>query len=89
MSLRDLFNERRWRTQDLAALTVVIRHRGAPGDERRIAGADILAIEGGGLTVVAVDSEGQPVDDGRAFIPWHRVLRVVAPEAVLYVKEER
>ena len=87
MNLRDLFNERRWRSQDLERLVVVIRHRGAPEDERRIVGADILAVEGGGLTVVAVDASGAPVDDGRAFIPYHRVLRVYAPEGLLFARE--
>jgi uncharacterized protein (UPF0248 family) len=77
MNLRDLFNERKWHTGDLAVLTVVVRHRGAPGDERRLPGAQIVEIGSAGLVV-----DGG--EEGSVFLPWHRVLRVVAPEAVLW-----
>lgn len=87
MNFRDLFNRHKWHSGDLSALTVVIRHRGAPDDERRLSGATILEIGASGLIVEAQDAEGAPVDDGRAYIPYHRILRVIAPDAVLYTKE--
>lgn len=76
MDFRELFNRHKWRSEDLGALTLTIRHRGAPGDVRRLSGAEILEITAGGLFVRALDKEGKPVDDGRAFIPYHRLLRV-------------
>lgn len=82
--LREIFNRHKWHTGHLAVLTVFIRHRGAPGDERRLLGADIHEIGPRGLVVDAVDAEGEPVAEGRAFIPWHRVLRVVGPEGTLW-----
>jgi uncharacterized protein (UPF0248 family) len=86
MDLRSLFNARKWHTGDLAVLSLVIRHRGAENDERRVSGAGILEINGAGLIIEARDAEGAPIDDGRAFIPYHRLLRVVGPEGVLYEK---
>ena len=97
MDFRALFNTHKWHTDSLGALTLSIRHRGAPGDTRRVFGSDILEITGGGLFVRALDNEGKPVDDGRAFIPYHRILRIVrrdpvgtnpggAPEELLFEK---
>lgn len=83
--LRALFNARKWHTGDLAVLTVFLRHRGAPGDERRLSGAQIHEIGADGLVVDAIDEEGEPVAGERAFVPWHRILRVVAPEGDLWV----
>ncbi len=88
MDFRELLNERKWHRGDLAALTLVVRHRGAPGDERRISGGSIFEIAAAGIFVEARDAEGEPIDDGRAFIPYHRLLRVLAPEGLLYERKE-
>ena len=81
MNLRDLFNQHKWHTGDLGVLTVVIRHRGAPADEKRVSGAEILEIAASGLTVRSDE------DEAGVYIPFHRVLRVIAPEGVLFEKE--
>jgi uncharacterized protein (UPF0248 family) len=94
--LREIFNARKWHTGDLADVHVDIRHRGAPGDERTVYGADILEIRPGGLRV-RVDPEvydpelyevsDDDLADGNAFIPYHRVLRVRARDgAVIWEK---
>jgi uncharacterized protein (UPF0248 family) len=86
MNLRELFNDRKWHRGDLRELVVTVRHRGAPGDERTVLGGEITDIRPGGL-VVAVDVEVYEdggVEDGAVFIPWHRVLKVAAPEGILW-----
>jgi uncharacterized protein (UPF0248 family) len=89
MDLRKLLNDHRWHTQDLATLRIVVRHRGAPDDERALSGASILEIAGNGVFVEARDADGEPIDDGRAFIPYHRFLRVRGPEGLLYERKEK
>lgn len=94
--LRELFNERKWSTGDLGALEVTIRHRGAPRDERLIPGHAIGAVSGNGFTVVeagewsfsADDGDAPLTSEGEVFVPWHRVLRVVGPDGVLFRKPE-
>lgn len=88
MDLRELLNERKWHRGDLGSLHLVVRHRGAPEDERRIAGGAVLEIAAAGVFVEARDAEGEPIDDGRAFIPYHRFLRVIGPEGTLYARKE-
>lgn len=80
MRLRDLFNQRRWATGDLAALTIVVRHRGAPDDRRVVEGAAIVGVLPGGLHVGDEGVE-EPV-----FLPWHRVLAVREGDVVLWEK---
>lgn len=94
--LRELFNERKWHTGDLASLEVTIRHRGAPRDERLIPGHAITDVNGNGFTVVeagewSFSEEGEDApatSEGTFFVPWHRVLRVVGPDGVLFRKPE-
>ncbi len=88
MDIRNLLNERKWRQADLSSLSLVVRHRGAPEDERRISGGSILEIAAAGVFVEARDAEGEPIDDGRAFIPYHRFLRVTGPEGLLFERKE-
>lgn len=88
MDLRNLLNNHKWHKGDLGQLTLVVRHRGAPRDERAIPGASIQEIAAGGVFVEARDAEGEPIDDGRAFIPYHRLLRVEGPEGLLYERRE-
>lgn len=95
-TLRELLNERRWHRGDLDTLEVVIRHRGAPRDERVVPGAAIADIGPRGLTVrhdVAVTlllggdpDEAPEGDDGDVWIPYHRVLEVRAPAGTLWSK---
>jgi uncharacterized protein (UPF0248 family) len=86
--LRDLFNERKWKDGDLSGLAVDIVHRGAPGDQRTVFGADILEIRPGGLLVRVEPDEAEP--DDTAFIPYHRVLVVRdRDEAVLWERRGR
>lgn len=80
--LRDMFNERRWVNADLSTLLICARHRGAPNDEREISGALIEHIRPGGLVFQSSDPEEG--EDPTWFLPWHRVLRVTAPEGTLW-----
>ena len=89
MDLRKLLNDHRWYTHDLDTLQVVVRHRGAPDDERTLSGASILEIASNGIFVESRDEDGEPIDDGRAFIPFHRFLRVVGPGGLIYERKER
>lgn len=89
MDLRKLLNDHRWHTHDLASLRVVVRHRGAPEDERALSGTSILEIAGNGIFIESHDEDGEPIDDGRAFIPYHRFLRVYGPGGLLYERKER
>ena len=82
-TIRELLNERRWHQGDLAALELVIRHRGAPRDERVVPGAAILDIGPRGVTISEDIAAG---DGGDVWIPYHRVLAVRAPGATLWSK---
>lgn len=88
MDFRSLLNDRKWHHADLEAISLVVRHRGAPDDQRRISGGAILEIAAAGLFVEARDAEGEPLDDGRAFIPYHRILAIRGPEGLLYERKE-
>lgn len=80
--LRDLLNAARWRDGDIAALTILVRHRGAPDDERAIAGERILAVRGGGIAL-----HPESADDDSIFVPYHRFLAVTGRDgAVLWRK---
>lgn len=79
MTVRDLLNERKWRHGDLDRVDVIVRHRGAENDERRILGTEIREIRGEGLIVSPLDPDSPDV-----FIPWHRVLRILAPEGTIW-----
>lgn len=86
--LRSLFNEWRWGRGALDALEVVIRHRGAPADERVVSGAVITALSAQGFHV-APSASWLPAESGTpdaVFVPWHRVLRVRGPDGELFRK---
>ncbi len=88
MHLRELLNDRKWHAGDLRSLAVTVRHRGSPGDERVVLGHEIVDIGPNGLRC-AVDVEVygvDGVDDGTVFLPYHRILRVIGPEGVLWAR---
>jgi uncharacterized protein (UPF0248 family) len=83
MELQSLLNERKWSQNDLDALTLAVRHRGAPEDMKQVGGDIIHNINNNGLVVYTGQSSWQLNREGMAmkvprtvFIPWHRVLNV-------------
>lgn len=91
MWVRELLNDRKWHRHDLDKIDVLVRHRGAEGDERNIFGVDIREIRPGGLVIAAdpatYGEDCEAVTDGTVFIPYHRVLRVSGPEGILWTRE--
>jgi len=88
-TLRELLNDHKWHLADLSRLRVIVRHRGAPDDEREIEGSSVLAIGPEGIEVQAdagLDAE-RDLEDGKVFIPFHRILRVVG-EGVLWQRKK-
>ncbi len=75
--LRLFLNQRRWNQQDLDSLTIFVRHRGAPADEREVPGRQAIPLTYG---ISATADPGLDTDedcyDGEVFIPYHRILRV-------------
>lgn len=65
----------RWKDgrPDWSGLVLVIRHHGAPGDRKSIAGERVTAM---GRSFFEVDGETQ--------IPYHRVQRILRGTEVLY-----
>ncbi|WP_298669773.1 DUF504 domain-containing protein [uncultured Methanofollis sp.] len=64
---------------DFSAVAVVFIDRGAPGDCSRVCGRDIAAIEGAHMVV--------ETDRGQKYIPFHRVLRVLYRDEVVWERE--
>ena len=62
--IRSQLNDHKWKSHDLERVTLVIIHRGAPGDEAFIHGHEIAEIGADGVQL-----EGE---EG-AFIPYHRI----------------
>lgn len=86
MSLRDLLNKHKWYHENLDSLEIVIRHRGAPDDERVICGALIQEVKANGFTTFDLSA----TDIGTmslSWIPYHRVLTVQASEDVLWQRK--
>jgi len=81
MSLRELFNKHMWHTADLGSLSVLVRHRGAPRDERRINGSEISEVGPTGLLIATWDDE-----DGATWIPYHRILQIRSAQGVIWSK---
>jgi uncharacterized protein (UPF0248 family) len=81
---REILNEIRWREdKDIAKVEVHYIHRGAPGDTAVIRGGDIGEI--GHMFFEVETGEGGPgVVDGRASIPFHRILRIVYDGEVVF-----
>jgi|GEM_PF-29480 len=71
MTLRDLLNAGRWKTQTLDAWAVDVVHRGAPGDQRTVVGSRIAKVAAAGVEVLGADKDSDTV-----FIPYHRFLEV-------------
>lgn len=88
MWLRDLLNERRWGRGDLDRIEVLVRHRGGEGDARVVRGVDVREIGPNGLLVAPDAGLGEEPTDGAVFLPWARVLRVIGPEGVLWLRRE-
>lgn len=74
--IRDVLNRLKWRDNALERAVVTYLHRGAPGDRARVSGADIVAVEGGMLTIRR--------EDGEACIPFHRIRRIELDGETLY-----
>ena len=81
MELRQHLNEHQWRFGDLDQVSIVIRHRGAPGDRRTVRGSAILAIRKNGVLVASFEA-----DDGEVFVPYSRFLEVRTPDRLEWSK---
>ena len=79
MELRDLLNKHLWHLGSLDALVITVRHRGAPGDARRIVGAEVVSVEKNGIQLVS-----EHADEHAVFLPYHRFLQVETAENVLW-----
>lgn len=75
-------NKLKW-TGKLACCSVVIRHRGAPNDEKLILGRQITETK---KTYFLYREEGR---DMETHIPMHRVLRVMLGEKTIWEKGRR
>jgi hypothetical protein len=74
---RDILNELRWRpgeSLDDAEITYI--HRGAPGDERTISGADVIELE----RSFFVTSEAK--------VPYHRIKWIAYRGKIVFQLEE-
>lgn len=66
---REVLNEMKWRTHDLERALIHYVHRGAPGDERVVTGAEIVSL---GHSFMELRSAG-PLP---AMIPYHRIVLI-------------
>lgn len=78
---REVLNELLWRHQDLASARIHYVHRGAPGDERIVGGAQVLRLEAS--FVVLADERGE------TSIPYHRVFRIERHGEVVWERRTR
>lgn len=74
---KDLLNDLKWHRHALDRALVHYVHRGAPGDEAVVEGAQILDL---GNSFFTLRREGP----GSASIPYHRVLRVELDGALIW-----
>jgi uncharacterized protein (UPF0248 family) len=75
---RDILNELKWRHgKDLGKAEIWYVHRGAPNDTMIISGRDILDITRSFMVLT------------NAHIPFHRVLRIVYEDEVVYERGNR
>lgn len=65
--IRKRLNDHRWKTDNLATVTLVVTHRGALNDEAFIHGEEIADIRSDGVQLIGEDG---------AFIPYHRIKEV-------------
>jgi len=73
---REVLNRLKWSEGSLGRARITIIHRGAPGDQRVIAGSDIVSLGRGFMTVRGAE--------GKVEIPYHRVLRVEVDGRVVW-----
>lgn len=89
MNLRDWFNERKWRDDDLVSLEIDVVHRGAPGDRRTVLGGWIRSVAPTGLVLAPeaglVEEEDEEAGED-VFLPYHRILEVRGPTGTVWTK---
>ncbi|MBW2256375.1 MAG: DUF504 domain-containing protein [Deltaproteobacteria bacterium] len=83
-SIRDILNRHKWHHGDLHTFRITVVHRGAPGEQRLIDGADVRDIGPKGISV-ADDFEDE--ESGDTWIPYHRFLVVSGPDGIVWSKE--
>lgn len=71
-------NKLKWKG-GLEKCKIIIRHRGAPQDEKTIQGRDIVQVKKSHIIC--------RVDDKETFIPLHRILRVTLEGKVLWKRD--
>jgi uncharacterized protein (UPF0248 family) len=76
MTLREMLNKHKWGDETLVDLTLTIRHRGAPNDERTVLGSDITEVGQTGVGTGVEAVEDREVTEDPDWIPYHRVLKV-------------
>lgn len=77
-TLRDILNRARWAAENLHDLELLVVHRGAPSDQRAIAGSRVLAVLPGGVEIAPDESDSEST-----FVPYHRFLSIRALEGAL------
>ena len=77
-TVREVLLEIQWRQHALAEVTLVILHRGAPGDEARIPGDQVRAL---GRSFFDVERP-----HGETRIPYHRILRLERGGEVIWAR---
>lgn len=90
--LRDCLNDRRWNHGDLGEVVLMVRHRGAPRDERTVPGHAVREIGPHGLSLDPIHAspldedhpEADEPEDDVLFVPWHRVLWVTLGDTMLW-----
>lgn len=84
--LRELLNDHKWHHQDLRELDILVVHRGAPNDQRVVAGWAIQEVT---ATGIVLDGFLGGLDDATGestFVPYHRFLEVRRGSEVLWRK---
>ena len=76
MKPRDVLNRLKWYEKNLKRASVVILHRGAPGDRREIKGKDIENLGKGFMSVRSAEGEVE--------IPYHRILKIEVDGKVVW-----
>ncbi|HEX6242877.1 MAG TPA: RNA 3'-terminal phosphate cyclase [Polyangiales bacterium] len=79
-TLREILNRARWASDDLHTLELRVLHRGAPGDQRSIAGSSVMNVLAEGVEVAANADDS---DQESVFVPYHRFLAIHAADGAL------
>jgi uncharacterized protein (UPF0248 family) len=78
MNAKDVLNELRWRKdRRLTDAVICYVHRGAPGDERRISGADIRELGSSFFST------------SEATVPYHRIFRIEYAGEIIFERPGR